>query len=43
MQRIFPLHAKDLGRAMRALSSEEKRVATAILIKLQTLNPTEEP
>ena len=43
MQRIFPLHAQDLTRAMRALSTNEKRVATALLRKMQTLNPADEP
>ena len=42
MQRVFPLHANDLARAMRALSAEEKRAATALLVKLQTLNPSDQ-
>jgi MarR family 2-MHQ and catechol resistance regulon transcriptional repressor len=35
MQRLFPLHAKDLVRAMRGLTTEEKQAAAALLKKLQ--------
>jgi MarR family 2-MHQ and catechol resistance regulon transcriptional repressor len=42
MQHVFPLHAQDLARAMRALSVEEKRAAATILRKLQALNPSDQ-
>ena len=42
MERIFPLHAKDLARAMRALSIEEKKAATALLRQLQSPHPAED-
>ena len=42
MQRVSPLHAKDLARAMRALSVEEKLAATTLLLKLQTLSPSDQ-
>ncbi len=35
MQRIFPLHARDVAQAMRALSTQEKQTATALLRRLQ--------
>ena len=35
MQRIFPLHARDLARAMRALSTKEKQTVTTLLRQLQ--------
>ena len=42
MQRVFPLHAHDLARAMMALSVEEQQTATTLLLKLQTLRPSNE-
>ena len=42
MQRLFPLHVKDLARAMRSLSPKEKQAATALLRKMQNLGPIEE-
>ncbi len=41
MQRLFPLHAKDLARAMRALSVKEKQAATALLRKMQNIGPVD--
>ncbi len=38
MQRVLPLHARDLARAMKALSPNEKDAATALLRRLQTPN-----
>lgn len=42
MQRLLPLHAKDLSRAMRALTVEERQAATALLLRMQNLGPSEE-
>ena len=39
MQRIFPLHARDLARAMRAISTQEKQTATTLLRRLQAPGP----
>ena len=35
MQRIFPRHTRDLARAMRALSTQDKQTAITLLRRLQ--------
>lgn len=43
LKRIYPLHARDLLLAMRALSTEEKRTVVRLLRKLQSPEQFAEP